>query len=187
MGKDNIYERQFIEPLFDPIHPDTIFGKKVRLGHYVVIEKGCKIGDYTFIGNFCVLREGTVLGKKCVVGHGTVFEGKCIIGNHVLIHAQCHITKGVVIEDDVFIAPMFVGANTPKIVHGRNYPLVLKPYRIKRAARIGVGVVILPGVTVGENAMIAAGTVVTKDVPDRSIVMGVPGRIVGNVPNEELL
>lgn len=176
-----------IKPQFPPIHPTVKIGKDVRLGHYIVIEEGCEIGDGTFIGNFCVLREGTRIGKRCVIGHGTVFEGKCVIGDRVLIHAQCHITKGVVIEDDVFIAPMFVGANTPRIVHGRKYPLELKPYCIRRAARIGVGVVVLPGVTIGENALVGAGSVVTKDVPDRAIVMGVPARVVGEVPDDELL
>lgn len=183
----SLYDNRYIEPEFGPIHPDVIFGKNVRIRHYVVIEEGCEIGDETFIGSFCVLRKGTKIGKHCVIGHGTVFEGDCQIGNRILIHSQCHITKGVIIEDDVFIAPMFVGANTPKIVHGRNYPLVLKPYRIKRAARIGIGVVVLPGVVIGENAMVAAGAVVTKDVPDRTIVMGVPAKVIGMVSNEEIL
>lgn len=183
----NLYQRRFIEPLFDPIHPDVVFGENVRLGHYVVIEEDCEIGDNCFIGNFVVIRPGVKLGNHCVIGHGTVFEGDCQVGDRVLIHAQCHITKGVIIEDDVFIAPMFVGANTPRIVHGRNYPLILKPYRIKRAARIGIGVTILPGVVIGKNALVGAGSVVTKDVPDRTIVMGVPAKVVGSVKEEEIL
>lgn len=189
MGKDpsDIYSRPYIEPEFSPIHPEVKFGKKVQLSHYVVIEKSCEIGDETFIGNFCVLRKGTKIGKHCVIGHGTVFEGDCQVGNRVLIHSQCHITKKVIIEDDVFIAPMFVGANTPKIKHGRNYPLVLKPYRIKRAARIGIGVVVLPGVVIGENVLVGAGSVVTKDVPEGMIVMGVPAKVVGKVADEEVL
>jgi UDP-2-acetamido-3-amino-2,3-dideoxy-glucuronate N-acetyltransferase len=187
MMKNNIYDDPYQVPEFGPVHPDAQFGERVRLGHYVVIEDGCKIGDDTFIGNFTMLRKNTVIGKKCVIGHGTVFEGDCTIGDRVLIHAQCHITKGVVIEDDVFIAPMFVGANTEKIVHGRGYPLILNPYRIKRAARIAIGVTVLPGVTIGENALVAVGAVVTKDVPDRAVVMGVPARLVRYVEDDKLL
>lgn len=184
---DNFYEDIFESPEFGPVHPNVNFGEKVRLSHYVVIEEGCSIGSGTFIGNFCVLRKGTKIGEKCVIGHGTVFEGDCEVGNRVLIHAQCHITRGVVIEDDVFIAPLFVGANTPRIVHGRNYPLILKPYRIKKAARIGVGVVVLPGVTIGENALIGAGAIVTHDIPDNAVAIGSPARTVRWVPEEELL
>jgi len=183
----SIYSNKYIESEFSPIHPDVIFGKNVRVGHYVVIEEDCEIGDNCFIGNFVFMRKGTKIGSNCVIGHGTIFEGCCTIGNRVLIHSQCHITKGVIIEDNVFIAPMFVGANTPKIVHGREYPLVLKPYKIKRAARIGIGVIVLPGVIIGENALVAAGSIVTKDVPDRAIVMGVPAKVVGGVSQDELL
>ena len=172
---------------FDAIHPSTIFGSNVRMGDGVVIEQDCIIGDNTIIGHHCVLRSGTKIGDDCVIGHLTVFEGSCFIGNRVLIHAQCHITLGVVIEDDVFIAPFFVGANTPRIVHGRNYPLELKPYRIKRAARLGVAVVVLPGKVIGENSLVGAGSVITHDVPDKEIWFGNPATKHGDVPESEWL
>jgi acetyltransferase-like isoleucine patch superfamily enzyme len=117
----------------------------------------------------------------------TVFEGDTVIGNRVLIHSQCHITKGVIIEDDVFIAPLFCGANTPRIVHGRDYSLILEPYHIRRAARIGIGVSILPEVTIGANALIGAGSVVTRNVPDGECWFGNPAIFKKMVPVEELL
>lgn len=91
----------------------------------------------------------------------------------------------MIIEDHVFIAPFFVGANTPKIVHGRDYPLELKPYRIKFGARIGIAVSVLPGVTIGREALIGAGSLVTKDVPDYAVAFGRPAKIVRIVPIEE--
>ena len=169
------------------IHPSTKFGSNIRLGEGVIIEEGCKIGDNTFIGHYTVIRPNTLIGNDCVIGHLTVFEGDATIGNRVLIHAQCHITKGVTIEDDVFIAPLFCGANTPRIVHGRDYSLILRPYHIKRAARIGISVSILPGITIGENAQIGAGSVVTKDVPDRECWFGNPAYFKKMVPDEEFL
>lgn len=170
-----------------PVHPDTRFGADVWLGDGVVIEDGCSIGTGTILSHHCILRPRTTLGQNCVIGHLTVFEGDSVIGNRVLIHAQCHITRGVVIEDDVFIAPFFCGANTPRIVHGRNYPLEINPYIIKRAARIAVGVIVLPGIIIGENSLIGAGSVVTHDVPNREIWFGNPATKHGNVPENELL
>ena len=152
-----------------------------------MIEKSCSIGDNSIIGHHCVLRPQTKIGQNCVIGHLTVFEGETAIGNRVLIHAQCHITKGVVIEDDVFIAPFFCGANTPRIVHGRGYPLEIKPYRIKRGARIAIGVIVLPGIIIGENALVGAGSVVTHDIPAGEIWFGNPATKHGDVPRDERL
>ena len=81
----------------------------------------------------------------------------------------------------------FVGANTPRIVHGRNYPLELKPFRIKFGARIGIDVSVLPGVTIGREALVGAGSLVTKDVPDYAVVFGRPAKVVRNVSIEERL
>jgi len=170
-----------------PIHLETKFGKNVRLGYGVVIEKDCKIGDNTFIGHHTVLRSGTKIGNDSVIGHLNVFEGKCLIGDRVLIEPQCHITLDAIIEDDVFIAPFFCGANTKKIKHRRDFDLKITAPIIRRAARIGIGVLLLPGVEIGENSMIGVGSVVTKDVPPREIWFGNPAIKHGNVPEDEIL
>lgn len=171
----------------DPIHWSTKFGRNVTLGEGVIIEEGCKIGNSTFIGHYTILRPDTKIGNNCRIGHLTVFEGNCIIGDRVLIHAQCHITKGVKIEDDVFIAPFFCGANTQKIKHGRNFDLEIDGYTIKRAARIGIGVLVLPGKVIGENAQVGVGAVVTKDIPSKEIWVGNPAKKLKDVPEDELL
>jgi len=189
LNNENLNSKKYQNALGNdpPIHPETKFGKNVRLGYGDVIEKDCKIGDNTFIGHHTVLRPGTKIGNDCVIGHLTVFEGKCIIGDRVLIHAQCHITINVIIEDDVFIAPFFCGANTKKIKHGRDFNLKITGYTIRRAVRIGIGVLLLPGVEIGENSMIGVGSVVTKDVPPREIWFGNPAIKHGNVPEDEIL
>lgn len=169
------------------ISPDVYFGKNVTIGCGVVIEKECYIGDNSIISHYCVLRPNTKIGNNCVIGHMTVFEGDCTIGNRTLIHSQCHITKDVIIEEDVFIAPFFCGANTPRIKHGRNFPLIIKGYKICRAVRIGIGVLLLPGVTIGENALIGVGSIVTKDVPAGEVWYGFPATKRGMVPENELL
>lgn len=170
-----------------PIHHSVSFGKNVRIGHSVVIEKECKIGDNTIIAHHCVLRPQTIIGKDSLIGHLTVFEGNAVVGDRVTIHAQCHVTKESVIEDDVFIAPFFCSGNTARITHGRPYPLVIDGVKIRRAARIAIGVITLPGVEIGHNALIGAGSIVTKNVPPMQIWYGSPAIMRGYVPLDELL
>ena len=189
LNNENLSTKKYLNALGNnpPIHPDTKFGKNVRLGYGVVIEKDCEIGDNSFIGHHTILRPRTKIGNDCVIGHLTVFEGDSTIGDRVLIHAQSHITVDVTIEDDVFIAMFFCGANTKKIKHGRDYDLKVTGYKIRRAARIGIGVLLLPGIEIGENSLIGAGSVVTKDVPPREVWFGNPAIKHRNVPEDEIL
>jgi acetyltransferase-like isoleucine patch superfamily enzyme len=186
-AKSNIYSRLFEEPDYDPIHPDVILGVNVRVRYYAVIEKGCVFGDGCFIGNNTTIRENCIFGEKCVIGHNVVFEANSRFGNHVTINAQCHMTQGITVEDEVFFGPGVITMNTRRISYGRKIPRKYDPPIIKRAARIGGGAIIMPGVVIGENALVAAGSIVTRDVPDRIIVMGSPAREIGNVPEEEIL
>jgi len=169
------------------VSKDASIGEGTIIQDYAIIEDGCEIGRSCRIGYHAVLRRGTVIGDYSVFGTHSVSEGKNKIGSNTTIHSQCHITQGVVIEDWVFIAPFFVGANTPKIVHGRHYPLVLEPYQIKFGARIGICVTVLPKVTIGREALVGAGSLVTKDVPDYAVVFGRPAKVVRMVPEEERL
>ncbi len=152
-----------------------------------IIEKNCVIGRNCRIGYHAVLREGTVIGDNGIFGTLSASEGHNKIGNHVTIHSQCHITQNVIIEDHVFIAPFFCGANTKRIVHGRNFSLILEGYKIKFGARIAIGVFVLPAVVIGKEAFIGAGSIVTKNIPDYAIAYGSPARVRGVVPVEDRL
>jgi acetyltransferase-like isoleucine patch superfamily enzyme len=179
-------------------------GKNVEIFPYVFIGDNCEIGDDTIlqygaflehdciigkgsrIGTYAVLRRGTQIGDHSVFGSLSASEGNNSIGNNVTIHTQCHITEGTVIEDFVFIAPEYVGANTMRISHGReNIPLVKDAPHIKFGARIGVNVTLLPKITIGREALIGAGAVVTNDIPDFAIAFGTPAKVRGEVPGEE--
>jgi len=164
-------------------------GDRTRISHHVVIEENCTIGDDSFIGNGCVLRPNTKIGNNVVIGHLCVFEGDTTIGDGTLIHAQCHITAGVKIGRKVFIAPLFCGANDPRMSHARRHiiPFERKGYVIEDYARIAIGVLLNPGITVGKNSLIRMGAVVTRDVPENAIVQGVPASLLGEVPEEERL
>jgi acetyltransferase-like isoleucine patch superfamily enzyme len=156
----------------------TKIGDDVSIGNCCTISENVIIGDRVKIGNNVVVRSGVRIGDDTVIGHGTVFEGDAVIGEDTLIHAQCHITKGATIGDRVFIAPLFVGANDPicmrrKFMKGQP-KFEPTPYIIGDGVRIGIGVILLPGVKIGHDAQIAAGSIVTKDVSPKTLVMGVP-------------
>lgn len=190
---------------YSVIGSDCSIGNDVEIGSHVVIGNSCSIDDSCRILPFAHLESDVLLGKSCLIGphanlrpgtkigdfsvFGTMSqsEGRNQIGSHVTIHTNCHITQGVIIEDWVFIAPFFVGANTQKIVHGRDYPMEVKAYKIKYGARIGIDVSVLPGVVIGREALVGAGSLVTKNVPDYAVVYGRPARVVGSVPEEERL
>ena len=157
-------------------------------GQYCVIFPDVTIGGTTRVGNFVMIRSGTVIGEDCTIGSYVDIEGDVIIGNHVSLQSGVYLTRGVVVEDDVFCGPRVITLNDKRIVHRR--PILVfdrAAPRILRAARVGGGCVLMPGVTIGENALIGSGSVVTKDVPDRAIAMGNPARVVGVVPADQLI
>jgi UDP-2-acetamido-3-amino-2,3-dideoxy-glucuronate N-acetyltransferase len=157
-------------------------------GQYCTIFPDVELGEGTRIGNYVMIREATRIGRGCVIGSYVDIEGDVQIGNHVSLQSGCYITRGVVIGDEVFCGPRILTMNDRNISYRRAaMTFVRRAPRILRAARVGGGTVLLPGVTVGENAFVAAGSVVTQDVPDGMRVAGNPAHAIGKVPPEELL
>ena len=157
-------------------------------GQHCVIFSDVTIGEETRLGNFVMIRSDTQIGRGCTIGSYVDIEGDVRIGNYVSLQSACYITRGVIIEDEVFCGPRVTTMNDKRICHRRSgLTFVRDAPRILRAARVGGGSVLLPGVTIGENALVGAGSVVTKDVPDGVIVVGNPAQIVGKVRPEELL
>lgn len=160
----------------------------MQQGQHCVIFPDVFIGEGSRIGNFVMIRSDTRIGLGCTIGSYVDIEGDVVIGNNVSLQSSCYITRGVIIEDDVFCGPRIATMNDKRICHRRpTLTFEQNAPRILRAARVGGGSLLLPGVTVGENAFVAAGSVVTKDVPDGVIVAGNPARIIGRVRVEELL
>ncbi len=136
-----------------------------------------RIGSGTMVSIGTVIRKNTVIGNNCWIGNECVLEGFTTIGNNVRIESQCHITSYSLIEDDVFIGPMFASSNDNRLSysrrgHGQN----LKGVTIRARARIGGGAMTLPGITIGEGAIVGALSLVTKDVRPFALVYGVPAK-----------
>jgi acetyltransferase-like isoleucine patch superfamily enzyme len=157
-------------------------------GQHCVIAEDAEIGEATRIGNFVLIRDRTVIGRNCVIGSYVDIEGEVEIGHFVSLQSRCYITRGVVIEDEVFCGPGILTMNDKRIAHRRpSLTFERRAPRILRAARVGGGSVLCPGVTIGENALVGAGSVVTRDVPDRTIVAGNPAVRIGDVAADQII
>jgi UDP-2-acetamido-3-amino-2,3-dideoxy-glucuronate N-acetyltransferase len=158
----------------------------INHGEHCVIFSDVTIGEGTRLGNFVFIRSNSIIGSGCTIGSYVDIEGDVSIGNHVSLQSACYITRGVIIEDEVFCGPRLTTMNDKRMCYRRsNLIFERSAPRILRAARVGGGSVLLPGVTIGENALVGAGSVVTRDVPDLAIVAGNPARVIGRVPEEQ--
>jgi acetyltransferase-like isoleucine patch superfamily enzyme len=151
-----------------------------------VVYAGASVGPRAIVGDQCQVRERGVLGERSVLGRGSTIDFDTRVGARVSIQTLVYVTAGTIVEDDVFIGPGVVMTNDDAMGrHGPDTPL--RGPVLKRACRVGGGVALCPGVVIGEEAFIAAGAVVIRDVPERAVVMGVPGRVVRQVGDEDLL
>jgi len=143
--------------------------------HPLTDVKSEHIGDNTNVWQFTVVAAGASIGANCNICSHCFIEGGAIIGNNVTIKNGVFIWDGVQIEDDVFIGPnvTFTNDNNPK---SKNKDFKLETTIIKQSASIGANATILPGITIGENAMVGAGSVVTKNVLPNAIVKGNPAK-----------
>ncbi|HXT10435.1 MAG TPA: acyltransferase [Candidatus Angelobacter sp.] len=158
--------------MFQQIAPDVKLGKGVRIFGFTNLY-GCEIGDDTKIGTFVEIQKGARVGNRCKISSHTF------------------ICEGVELEDEVFIGHnvTFVNDLFPRATNGNG---ALKndadwkcvPTRVKRGASIGSGATLLCGITIGERALVGAGSVVTKDVPAFAVVAGNPARVIKQLPRD---
>jgi acetyltransferase-like isoleucine patch superfamily enzyme len=151
-----------------------------------VLYAGARVQAGAIIGDQAGVRERAVVGARSVVGRGSTVDFDVTVGARVIIQTSVYVTGGSVVEDDVFIGPGVTTTNDHAM--GRHAPgePLLGPV-LRRACRVGGGVVLTPGVEIGEEAFVAAGAVVVRDVGPREVVMGVPARVVRRVGDEDLL
>lgn len=151
-----------------------------------VVYAGTTIGDEAIVGDQAQVRERSTVGARSLVGRATGVDNDVTIGERVKIQSSAYLTAYSVVEDDVFVGPGAFTTNDDTMSrHGPEPPL--RGATLRRACRIGGGVLLTPGVEVGEEAFVAAGAIVTRDVPPRAFMVGVPARRVREVRDDELL
>jgi acetyltransferase-like isoleucine patch superfamily enzyme len=156
-------------------------GKGARVRSGSVIYAAVEIGDDFETGHNAIVREENRIGSHCTLWNNSTIDYGCTIGDRVRIHCNVYIAQFSTLEDDVFLAPGVTIANDP-------HPICTKCMQgptIRRGARIGVNVTLLPLITIGENALVGAGSVVTSDVPAGMLVAGNPARVLGPVDDVE--
>ncbi len=156
---------------------ETIIGKNAIIRSHSVIYAGTRIGDDFQTGHGVLIREGNLIGNKVLVGSHTVIENDSHLGNNVRIQSHTFIPRYTTIEDDVWIGPNVVLTNDPHPPCGK----CIKGPTLKRKAKIGANVTILPFLTIGENSLVGAGAVVVDDVPPNTIVVGCPARVIKSI------
>jgi acetyltransferase-like isoleucine patch superfamily enzyme len=151
-----------------------------------VLYAGAHIGSRAIMGDQAQVRERARIGPDSIVGCRSSVDVDAQVGARVLIQSGVYVAKGALVEDDVFLAP---GVMTTDCHTMGRHPRgeSLRGPTLRRACRIGGGAVLGPGVVIGEEAFVAAGAVVIRDVGERAVVMGVPARVVRRVPDEDLI
>jgi acetyltransferase-like isoleucine patch superfamily enzyme len=155
---------------------------------------GATIGAGAIVGDQAYVRERATIGERTVIGRGSAVDNDVTIGARVRVQTSVYLTAFSLVEDDVFVGPCAMTTNDDAMGRVKMPPPThsdattpLKGATLRRACRIGGGAVLTPGVEIGEEAFVAAGAVVTRDVPPRGFVMGVPARVVREVPDEDLI
>jgi acetyltransferase-like isoleucine patch superfamily enzyme len=161
-------------------------GERVTVCSGAVLLAGATIGEEAILGDHSFVRERSLVGPGSVIGRGSVVDNDVRVGARVKVQTGVYLTAYTVVEDDVFVGPGVTTTNDDTMArHDDSTPL--RGATLRRGCRVGGGTVLTPGVEIGEEAFVAAGAVVTRDVPPRAVVLGVPARAVREVPAEDLL
>ena len=163
-------------------HAALSIGDEARLRSGTVVYAGSTIGRGLQTGHNVVIREEVRVGDDVSIWSNTVIDYGCVIGDRVKIHSNCYVSQFTELEDDVFLAPGVMIANDlypgdPVSGEAMAGPL------IRQGAQIGVNVTLLPYITVGRGAIVGAGAIVTRDVPDGMLAYGTPAVAVRPVPD----
>ena len=151
----------------------------IQIHPTAVVDEDCRIGSGTKIWHFSHIMTGSVIGDNCNIGQNVVVSPEVVLGNNVKVQNNVSIYTGVLCEDDVFLGPSCVFTN---VINPRSFISRKDKYKqtlVKKGASIGANATIICGYTIGEYAMIGAGTVVTKDVAPYALVVGNPGQQIG--------
>ncbi len=161
-------------------------GKEVKVCSGAVVFAGAQVQEGVILGDQSFVRERSLIGTGSVIGRASTVDNDVYVGARVRVQTSVYLTAFTIVEDDVFVGPGVITTNDNTMSrHSAEAPL--RGATLRRACRVGGGVVLTPGVEIGEEAFVAAGAVVSCDVPARAVVMGIPARAMREVPAEDLL
>lgn len=145
------------------------------------LDEGCQVGRGTKIWHYCHLMPGAELGENCILGQNCFVGNQVRLGNGVKVQNNVSIYEGVIVEDEVFLGPSMVFTNVLRPRAFIEQKEAFSPTLVRKGASIGANATILCGSTIGQYAFVAAGAVVTNDVPDFGLVAGIPAELKGYV------
>jgi acetyltransferase-like isoleucine patch superfamily enzyme len=161
-------------------------GKEVKVCSGAVVFAGAQVQERVILGDQSFVRERSRVGTGSVIGRASTVDNDVYVGARVRVQTGVYLTAFTIVEDDVFVGPGVITTNDNTMSrHSAEAPL--RGATLRRACRVGGGVVLTPGVEIGEEAFVAAGAVVSCDVSARAVVMGIPARAMREVPAEDLL
>jgi len=149
--------------------------------HPMADVQAAQLGDGTYVWQFVVILAGAKIGRDCNINAHCLIENDVVVGDRVTVKSGVQLWNGLRIEDDVFIGPNVTFTND-KHPRSKQYPDEFQTTTIRRGASVGANATILGGITIGESAMIGAGSVITRDVPAGELWVGNPARPCGPAP-----
>jgi UDP-2-acetamido-3-amino-2,3-dideoxy-glucuronate N-acetyltransferase len=168
-------------------HPPAVIADGCIVGALVVIYRGAKIGPGVMIADLASVREDVEIGKFTIIGRGVAVENDTRIGNYVKVETGAYVTAHTTIEDRCFVAPMVTMSNDNYLGRTEERFKHTKGPHLKRGARIGANATLMPGVVIGEDAVVGAGSLVKRNVPAGKVVIGAPAGIFRDTPKEQLV
>ena len=167
--------------------PPLVVGRGTHVGTHAILYAGTTLGEQVFVADGAQVRERCRLGDQVVVGHLATIENDSTVGARTKLQTGAYLTARSTVAEDVFLAPHVTTTNDPYLARTAARHGAQRGPHIERGARVGAGAVLLPGIRVGQEAVVAAGAVATRDVPPYRVVMGVPAREVRDTPAEQLI
>jgi len=186
IGKQPMRSRRSATPDAGKQPPSQI-SDNCSIGTGAVVYAGASLGEGVLVADLATVRENVRVGDHTIVGRGVAIESQTTIGARCKLETNAYVTAFSTIEDDVFIAPGVLTSNDRFIGRTEARLKLFKGVHARRGSRMGVGAIILPGVTLAEESVAAAGAVVTRETDEAGVYAGVPAKRMKDVPEDQIL